>query len=53
VLREATLRIQFVCCPEGEADERNRAQMETPEIPPMGRTIRTSVLANEKLWPRQ
>jgi hypothetical protein len=38
VARDAPWRIEFVCCPEGEADDRHKARMETPEIPPMWRT---------------
>jgi hypothetical protein len=38
VPRDAPWRIQFECCPEGEADDRHKVRMETPEIPPMGRT---------------
>src|ERR1041385_1089756 len=37
VPRDAPWRIQFICCPEGEADDRHKARMETPEIPPMGK----------------
>ena len=35
VARDAPWRIQFVCCPEGEVDDRHQARMVTPEIPPM------------------
>jgi len=38
VAPDARWRIQFVCCPEGEADDRHKVRMETPEIPPMGST---------------
>lgn len=37
VPRDAPWRIQFLCCAEGETDDRHKARMETPEIPPIGR----------------
>ena len=37
VPRDAPWRVQLLCCPEGETDDRHKARMETPEIPPIGR----------------